>query len=563
MGESHVCLLVLYADTVRRRLIPALLLGLLVQPCLAQSAADRAIVPQHRGVGIAERADASSARRDVGKSSPTRTAESTAIKRATRVERVETTVEGDRGSARQGRPAFVPEVYKPSQGHETVSNFKLPSEESTKAAPRFSAGSVAALKDEPGHSASAVRPADVQALRSRQTLEVLRRHGIADDAQARAAGLPAVILTDRRRVDEVLKDLRTVNPPRGNGTLYQRRLPETHDGETTEALAALCQTGAIAGLTGSALLLNDNERRSAQQRCINAATALDAQEANVRTIGSAEPGVTHGSAEFWRAIERLNANAATAYRQSAQAYATACLDAEWHALTLAQRSDMKSVVGFLHLNGVAECMGTRVAADRFLTARHCLYRYDRNIGWERHDVTSVQVALAIKPGVAFDAEELDCDAPQPDRYCSVLSANDALAADHLVLRLKPPSPGAAFPAMPALQVDRAGKHQMLVVPGRSTWITGRALSATDPVYVTTAGIGGCMVATNDQGCLVNSCQSEPGFSGAPMFARRDVGQLVLVGIFLGSTAQSPYPHCQWSNRNFGATLPLQVAKALR
>ena len=53
-----------------------------------------------------------------------------------------------------------------------------------------------------------------------------------------------------------------------------------------------------------------------------------------------------------------------------------------------------------------------------------------------------------------------------------------------------------------------------------------------------------------KGCLINSCQSEAGFSGAPMFARRKTDELVLVGIFLVSTAHNPYRRCQRPDRNF-------------
>ena len=72
-----------------------------------------------------------------------------------------------------------------------------------------------------------------------------------------------------------------------------------------------------------------------------------------------------------------------------------------------------------------------------------------------------------------------------------------------------------------------------------------------------------MIATNEEGCLVNSCQSEAGFSGAPMFARRKTDELVLVGIFLGCTAHNPYRPCQRPDRNFGAALPRSVAATLR
>ena len=216
----------------------------------------------------------------------------------------------------------------------------------------------------------------------------------------------------------------------------------------------------------------------------------------------------------------------------------------------------------MQLDGVAECMGTRIARDRFLTARHCLYQYDRNLGWQRGPVQRLRVSLAGQPDAWVDIDELDCESPHPDATCSRVQASNPLASDHLLLRLHPRA-DAALPPMPALRVDRAAVNQMLVVPGRSSWITGRALATADPIYVTTPDIGGCMIAINQEGCLINSCQSESGFSGAPMFARRKTDELVLVGIFLGSTAHNPYRQCQRPDRNFGAVVPRPVAEALR
>jgi hypothetical protein len=395
---------------------------------------------------------------------------------------------------------------------------------------------------------------------------VLQRHGFVGELKKDGRlGLPGSVLTNPARVGVLLGDLRTWQPPAGDYTVMQRRMPGTQDSETTAALDEMRAAGTLASVTAVDALANAEQRRSRQKQCSEASLQLDAQEANVRTIGATQrPEAIQGSRAFWEAVEKANKPAAQAYRAAAAAYARSCLDAQWQALTPAQRDDMKAVVGYLHLDGMAACMGARIAKDRFLTARHCLYRYDRNTGWERHAVQRVQVVLAGTNGpTAFAAQEIACQAPQPDMPCAALPPDNPLGADHLVLRLVPESPGSVLPPMPALQIDRAAPRQMLVVPGRSTWITGRALEPKDPVYVTTADIGGCMIATQRDGCLVNSCQSEAGFSGAPMFARRQIDRLVLVGVFLGSTAHNPYPQCQQPDRNFGAALPAPVVAALK
>jgi hypothetical protein len=217
------------------------------------------------------------------------------------------------------------------------------------------------------------------------------------------------------------------------------------------------------------------------------------------------------------------------------------------------------VVGHVLLDGAHACMGARIAKDRFLTARHCLYDYDDGLGqWVARRVTRRQIALIGDAKTRFEAAELDCRAAQPDAACGTLTDNP-VTADQIVLRIAARSTDAAaapLPPMPALTVERPALQQFLVVPGHSTWITGRGWSAADEVYVTTAGVPGCMVAEIANGCVVNSCQSEAGFSGAPMFARRNVNELVMVGIFLGTANE--YEQCRRADRNFGATPPPHV-----
>ena len=284
--------------------------------------------------------------------------------------------------------------------------------------------------------------------------------------------------------------------------------------------------------------------------------ALERQELNVRSVGLTDPSLSPGSVQFWSAVEGLNKPALDHYRQAAVVYTQACLDAQWLTLTEEQRSAMRSVVGHVLLDGVHTCMGARIAKDRFLTARHCLYDYDDDQAkWVPRRIVRRQVALIGNARTRFDATEIDCSAPQPDTSCSALSDNP-VTADHLVLKVAMRSrdvPAVALPPMPALAIERPAVKQFMVVPGHSTWITGRGWSPADDVYVTTAAVAGCMVTEIANGCVVNSCQSEAGFSGAPMFARRNVKELVMVGIFLGSAME--YEQCMRSDRNFGAVPP--------
>ncbi len=416
-------------------------------------------------------------------------------------------------------------------------------------------------------SAAATQPANrttatplTPAARGELTLSTLRRHGFRGaDLVGMRQGLPSEILSDPIRSQLLLNDLRGLDGA-GEWTTRARRLPPQDNEQQTEStLERLRVSGELVAVTGSEALADRARRKAATTQCRRATLELDRHELRIRGISVQDPSIVPGSAPFWSALEGADKPALDQYRTAADVYTRACLDTQWLSLTEEQRVAMRRVVGHVLLDGVRSCMGARVAAGRFLTARHCLYQYDKNLAqWQPRPVAQRHVALIGDAKTWFDATELDCAAPQPDSACGALTDNP-VTSDQIVLKLAALSqdtPAVPLPPMPALNIERPALQQFLVVPGHSAWITGRAWGPGDEVYVTTAAVPGCMVAEIANGCVVNSCQSEAGFSGAPMFARRNVKQLVMVGIFLG--VASAYEQCLRTDRNFGASPPSHI-----
>jgi hypothetical protein len=205
-------------------------------------------------------------------------------------------------------------------------------------------------------------------------------------------------------------------------------------------------------------------------------------------------------------------------------------------------------------------MGTRIRADLFLTARHCLQQFDPTLGWQPRAVKDMHLRLVGQPQLELELRASTCRGSASGPDCSAASV-DPVTADHLVLQIVAPGRSARdLPPMPELLFERPAPKQFLVVPGYSTWFTGRPWAPGDRPLATAPAIDGCVITEVAKDCVVNACQSDAGYSGSPMFARRNVDQLVMVGIFLGSA--TAYPTCMRGDRNFGASLPRDVALTL-
>ena len=390
---------------------------------------------------------------------------------------------------------------------------------------------------------------------------VLLKHGIELFRPGQAAsGLPAAVLNDRAKVVSALSDLRQLDAIHsGPMTLYRRVAPNQFDRETQDALESATKRGDAAALTAGAQLFDAAQRAAATRRCNEASLALDREELNIRSAGLADPTLVAGSAAFWDTMGRLNPSLLSRYQDAAKRYADTCLDSNLQTLTPKQRTALDQVLGELFIDGAPSCMGTRIRADLFLTARHCLFRFDESLGWQPRPVNALHLTLAGVPQTRFRVAPIDCNAAAPDPACVKLSG-EPLAADHLLLRIAASAKkggSAALPPMPELRFESPTAKQFLVVPGYSSWFTGRAWSANDKPFATSAAVSGCVVGELANACIVNACQSDAGYSGAPMFVRRNVDQLVMVGIFLGTA--TAYPSCMRSDRNFGARLPQFLA----
>ena len=375
-----------------------------------------------------------------------------------------------------------------------------------------------------------------------------------------ASGLAPQVLARQDLVGELLNAMRAEDPSQRKGqTLYRLTFPADSDKETMDALKALQASGNAASLTASDALFNDVERGMSNRQCQTAAVAMDREELNIRAIASDEPTAEPGSAAFWALLEHLNPKALERFRAAAQQFAGSCMDTQLTALTPPQRTALEGVLGVMMIDDLPGCMATRVRADTVLTARHCLYQYDDAIGWTKRSFQTLRFVLAGRPGVPVAMSEIDCTAAAAEPACAEFP-RDPVAADHLLLRVAVPkgSGKASWPPMPALSFQVPRPHQFLVVPGWSTWFTGRPWRAQDRLLATAPAIGGCLVKSIRDACVINACQSDSGFSGAPILARQSSDRLIVVGVFLG--AATAYPACQRTQHNFGTTLPAFLAR---
>ena len=398
---------------------------------------------------------------------------------------------------------------------------------------------------------------------NRLSASVLQKNGVEWHHPSEAiSGLPPNLLNDRAKVVSMLGDLRQIDVlSKGPMTLFRRIMPNEAERDTQTAIDAVA-VGERVAVTAGIDLFDIAARNFATLRCAQANIELDRHELNIRTAGLADPSVLPGSGEFWAFVGRSNAALLAQYRQAASDFTAACLDAELKTLNAKQRAALDVVLGHLFIDGVPSCMGTRIRADLFLTARHCFYQFDEALGWQPRPVNRAYMTLIGNPDNKFKIEVLRCAGAAADLACAELPI-DPVAADHLVLRIIAPQNVVAsrgLPPMPEMLFERPAAKQFLVVPGYSSWFTGRPWTSSDKPLATAPAVGGCVITEVSNGCVVNACQSDAGYSGSPMFARRDVDQLVMVGIFLGSA--TAYPTCIRSHRNFGATLPSYVAKTL-
>jgi hypothetical protein len=168
------------------------------------------------------------------------------------------------------------------------------------------------------------------------------------------------------------------------------------------------------------------------------------------------------------------------------------------------------------------CTGVHLGRDRFLTARHCFYNRE----------TGARLAHSIDPTVSLANKNI-VDAKLevvPDRSELFGSSRDLI-----VLR------GVGLPAsvtgVPAIQVDKPAPLAKAALVGyfaaadpeklipRSSLETGAFPPWPSSLRATQEqGAGYCRIwdwtsASDQSGCLIHSCQSMRGFSGAPLFVQ--------------------------------------------
>lgn len=264
------------------------------------------------------------------------------------------------------------------------------------------------------------------------------------------------------------------------------------------------------------------------------------------------------------------------YRVPITAYTTQCLHRDLaylranHPSTLALVGSLTGVITVPAGGGEKrfQCMAFRVDTEAVITARHCVQSRDGR----RFDLTLMRFTLLNAPdeefGLRFASDfspmrawaltddwvllEADTSSvPMPDGFSSAnLWPAVEFGADVLLLG---PNPLARLNGQkPAEVIDHALRYDALGMDD--------AADTSDP----NRPRGTCWVQrTSEDKCLVYSCNTLPGFSGAPVFAKAEVKPFVrLVGIHLRN-GFGPGGCGQYQGRNVGIVLPIAVVDRTR
>lgn len=193
-----------------------------------------------------------------------------------------------------------------------------------------------------------------------------------------------------------------------------------------------------------------------------------------------------------------------------------------------QFGNLLNFVAFLYANDTNwkyahPCLATRIAAARFLTARHCVFReYNAEDGiqeWHPLRKEQIKLFLAIQPNTPIEISHIihpQAIGDRTDTFNSYL--DDAL--DFVVLETKE-----SLPALPTHTIksrhgalgERARligfypmllrNREMQLLP--KNWLMAVRMDERPLCHINTIA--------PETGCIYHGCQTQSGSSGAPMF----------------------------------------------
>lgn len=217
----------------------------------------------------------------------------------------------------------------------------------------------------------------------------------------------------------------------------------------------------------------------------------------------------------------------------------------------------------------AFCMGLYLGNGAILTAKHCRYSAITDNGpyvprsqMRMSLADRSQMNLTVELGAASVEQAIP---PAPRDWTILRVPALANVKGTSKLELAPPSLFREGRLVGFFQL--AGAIETGSFTNRPNWTT--ALRATRDVGIRPCQIldFGKAAETDGTGCIIHSCQSLGGFSGAPLFARQTGGQWQLVGVHVaGSTPEAREPCGPFqisdiglSHGNMAARIPSAVA----
>lgn len=320
---------------------------------------------------------------------------------------------------------------------------------------------------------------------------------------------------------------------------------QTIDGGT--AGAVVFAASASAGFPASSMPASTAREKAEQAECDEGLKSGKAALDTWKLVQMSKPGgnaasrATFDRFDMWlREQDQLDEASRTMVTQRKKAMASCFAVSAPDDLPDALARRVGVIAG---VAGKSDCSGIQLDANKVLTARHCI---QVNNGWGGlRDASSAEIRaykFLLRDNKAYAIVRVHSRGPTRQ-----------LADEWLVLEtVEMPSPQGAFPLAPAPES---------IPPGTPMLVAG-LIDSQDGRTGFTRG-DSCRAVYATPSCIVHTCNTVPGLSGAPLFAKAR-GQWVFAGVhvrsmgdadFRGACAHSASESARSSFTNGGVYVP--------
>jgi V8-like Glu-specific endopeptidase len=187
-------------------------------------------------------------------------------------------------------------------------------------------------------------------------------------------------------------------------------------------------------------------------------------------------------------------------------------------------SVLKEVVGvFWNADGTPFCTGYRSGVNTVLTARHCFYEKDTN-----HLRTPI--AYFSYPGGGSTKHQV-CG----ETASKIKNSDPSFSDLDDYIEVTVAGPAVAPPAIKRLNGPLQQGTDLLLL---GAFPVVGLLKPHDPMQtLRMSSAGGCVAYEVSGGCVFDGCQTQPGSSGAPIFAKVS-NELLFVGLHIQGSNES-------------------------